>query len=108
MHFALLTKVSLAMAASGIVLIYLFSPSQEQNPLGLAGGCSGQIAIEANISKVSAASDGLIATIYQNKSKIFVFLKDAFAQEGDRIFVTGKASKFSNQCWIFPERVEVR
>jgi len=108
MHFALLTKVSLAMAASGIVLIYLFSPSQEQNPLGLAGGCSGQIAIEANVSSVSVASDGLIATIYRNKSKMFVFLKDALVQEGDKIFITGKASRFSNQCWIFPERVEQR
>jgi hypothetical protein len=108
MNLKLLRTVSFFLAISGLFLIYLFSPNQEQNRSSLTGGCSGQMAIEANVSKVSATSDGLIVTIYQNKSRILVFLKDAFAQEGDRIFVTGKASRFSNQCWIFPERVEVR
>ncbi len=100
-----LRMISFFLALSGLFLIYLFSPTQEQS---LSGGCSGQITIEANVSKISTASDGLIATVYHNKSKMLVFLKDAFAQEGDRIFVTGKASRFSNQCWIFPERVEAR
>ncbi len=105
MDLNLLRMISFFLAVSGLFLIYLSSPTPEQSP---SAGCSGQITIEANVSKTSVASDGLIATIYQNRSKMLVFLKDAFAQEGDRIFVTGKASKFSNQCWIFPERVEVR
>ena len=50
----------------------------------------------------------LIAELYQNRSKIMVFLKDESVQEGDNLSVFGKANRFSNQCWIFPERVELR
>ena len=106
MNLKSLRIISFFLAVLGLSLICLLSPSQEQNRSSLS--CSGQIAVEANISNISVVSDGLIATIYKNKSKMLVFLKDTLAQEGDRISITGKASKFSNQCWIFPERVEVR
>ena len=106
MNLGKLRTLSFVLAASGLFLIYLFSPNQ-QSSSSLAS-CSGQVALEANVSQVSIASNGMIATIYQNRSKILVFLKDAVAEKGDRISVIGKASKFSNQCWIFPERVEVK
>ncbi len=112
MYPASLTKVSLTMAASGIVLIYLFFPGQQQEARSvqeLRKDCFGPVDLEGTIQKVFHSSNGkLIGELKQNKSTVMVFLGDSLLEKGTNVSVTGKASKFSNQCWIFSERVEVR
>jgi len=107
-----LQKLSFTLAVFGLILIYLFSPTQQSVKKTIAEiqkDCSGLVSIEGTIGRISYSSNGnLIAELYQNRSKIMVFLKDESVQEGDNLSVFGKANRFSNQCWIFPERVELR
>jgi len=112
MDIRLLMNLSIFLAISSLFLIYFFSPNQSQikNSIPeIRRDCSGPVALEGTAGKISYSSNGnLIVELLQNKSKILVFLRDKFIEEGSNISVFGKASKFSNQCWIFPERVELR
>jgi len=112
MELCILRNVSFILAVFGLLLIYLFSPSQSQAKSSIPEirrDCSGSVAVQGTIGNISYSSNGnLIAQLSQNKSKILLFLKDDSIEEGSNIYVFGKASKFSNQCWIFPERVEPR
>jgi hypothetical protein len=112
MNLTLLSRISFLLAISGLILIYLFSPSQDIVKKSIAEvkkNCYGQVEIEGTIDRLSYSSEGsLIGELKQNKSKILIFLRDSLVEEGDNVSVLGKASKFSNQCWIFPDRVESR
>jgi len=105
-------NLSIFLAISSLFLIYFFSPSQSQVKKSIPEirrDCSGQVAIEGTAGNISYSSNGnVIVELLQNKSKILLLLKDSFIDEGQNLSVFGKASKFSNQCWIFPERVESR
>lgn len=111
MDFKKLSAVSLALALVGLILIYLFYPNQAPIKRSISEVnryCYGTVQVEGVVTKISQSSSGsLVAELTQNKSSIMVILKE-FIQEGDQIFLSGKASKFSNQCWIFSDRVELR
>jgi hypothetical protein len=112
MDLATLRKISFILAIFGLLLIYGFSPSQSQVKKSISEirrDCSGPVAIEGTVGNISYSSNGnVIVELLQNRSKILLLLKDSFVEEGSNLSVFGKASKFSNQCWIFPERVELR
>jgi hypothetical protein len=112
MELYILRNVSLILAVLGLILIYGFSPNQEQAKSTISDirrDCSGSVAVQGTIGNISYSSNGnIIAQLSQNKSKISLFLKDSSIEEGSNVSVFGRASKFSNQCWIFPERVEPR
>jgi len=111
MNLTTLKRISLFLAIFGLFLVYFFSPTQQAKTTiqEVRRDCSGPVAIEGTIVKVSFSSDGnTIAELRQNASKIMVFLRDGFVEEGSNLSIFGKASKFSNQCWIFPDRVEFR
>jgi len=112
MNLAILRKISFLLAIFGLLLIYGFSPNQEQTKKSISEirrDCSGLVTVQGTIGNISYSSTGnLIAQLSQNKSKISLFLKDSSIEEGSNVSVFGRASKFSNQCWIFPERVEPR
>jgi hypothetical protein len=112
MRLVFLKRLSLLLALLGLILIYLFSPGQQNTATSInqvRKSCSGPVAIEGVIESVSYSSNGnMIAELSQNGSKILVFLEKGLFDEGQNLSVFGKASKFSNQCWIFPDRVEYR
>jgi hypothetical protein len=112
MDLIFLKRLSLLLALFGLVLIYFFSPDQQNTATSIKEvrkSCSGPVSLEGTISKIFYSSAGkLVGELKQNTSSITVFLGDSFVEEGSNISVQGKASKFSNQCWIFPERVESR
>ena len=112
MDIRLLMNLSISLAISSLFLIYFFSPNQSQvknSIIEIRRDCSGPVAVQGTIGNISYSSNGnLIAQLSQNKSKISLFLKDSSIEEGSNVSVFGRASKFSNQCWIFPERVEPR
>jgi hypothetical protein len=107
-----LQKLSFILAAFGLILIYFFSPTQQSIKKSISEirrDCSGLVNVDGTLGKISYSSNGnLIAELYQNKSKIMIFLRDDTVKEGDNLSVFGKANRFSNQCWIFPDRVELR
>jgi hypothetical protein len=106
-----LTVACIILACSGLVLIYIFSPAPADAKSSIAEvrrSCSGAVDLAGTITGLSSSDSGLIAELSENKSKILVFIRDFWVQEGDNISVSGKANKFSNQCWVFADKVEFR
>ena len=112
MDLVFLRRFSLIAVVAGLILIYLCSPAQlaaKSSISALQKNCFGSVEVEGTVTKLIYSSNaGLTAELTQNKSKIMVFLRDWLVDKGDNISISGKASKFSNQCWLFPDKVELR
>jgi hypothetical protein len=111
MNLRLLSTASFLLALTGLFLIVFFYPNQVSVKKSLSTVqkyCYGTVQVEGTVNKISLSQTGnLIAELSQNKSSVMVVLQKVI-EEGSNVSIFGKASKFSNQCWIFPERVELR
>ena len=111
MNFAIIRNLSFILAVFGLILIYSFSPSSDyvkKTVYSLQKNCFGPVSLEGELGSVSYSENGFTAQLTQNKSKVMVFFRDFMPEKGDNVSISGKANKFSNQCWVFADRVERR
>ena len=106
-----LTWVCFIFALIGLLLIYVFSPENiyaQKTVSELSQKCEGPVKINAQLIKVFYSSKGsLIGLFEENNASVFIFLKNYSVIGGEQILVKGKADLHKQQCWLFPDDLEV-
>lgn len=101
--------LSLTIAITGIIILGTIpSTSYESKTLKqVKENCQGKISVEGRIIKTFHSEKGnYIGLIAQNNSEILTMLQDNLIT-GDRVKIKGKASRYREQCFIFPEETKV-
>ena len=106
-----LTKICFVFSLLGLFLIYMFSPENIYTYKTISEinqECDGSVKTAAHLVKVFYSSRGsLIGLLKEENKTIFVFLKNYSVIGGENILVKGKAEIYRQQCWIFPDNLEI-
>ena len=106
-----LAKICFCFAILGLVLIYVFSPENiysHKTVFELSQKCEGPVKISSQLVKVFYSSKGsLIGLFEEENASVFIFLKNYSVIGGEQILVKGKADLHKQQCWLFPDNLEI-
>jgi len=102
---------SIVFSVIGLFLIYSFSPSQKyvsEEISEIKQRCEGFYETQGTLIRVSSSKNGNhIGVLSKDNSSILVLLNSSFFK-GDKVMVRGQVNEYSNQCWFFPDTIDLK
>lgn len=94
-----LLAICLVFSAIGLAIVWAFSGAEYA---ALDGECAGLVRHECALDRVFYSKKGNRVGVCGDA---MLLLNDFYAPPGGRVSVEGKASKYGDSCWIFPDKV---
>jgi len=102
--------LSLAIALTGLTILHFLpqTPHKQRTIAETNEECEGKIKTEGMIINTFYSEKGnYIGVISQNNSQALLMLPEKEIFQGDKIELKGRASKYREQCFIFPDKTKV-
>ncbi|MFW5902310.1 MAG: hypothetical protein ACOCTT_00270 [archaeon] len=102
--------LSLAIALTGLIILnFMPSSTYEEKTLEqINEKCEGKIDTEGVISNTFfSKKDNYIGVMSEKDLEILVMLPKGEVFQGDKVKIEGEASRYREQCFIFPDKTKV-
>ncbi len=102
---------SLTIALTGLIILHFLPASnyEEKTLKELDQGCEGKIETEGKIINTFRSEKGnRIGIIIEGEYKALTMLPEDKKIEENHVKIRGEASKYREQCFIFPDRIKTK
>ncbi len=104
-----LTKISLLISLTGLSVLYFYPSSQYKYRTieEVKEKCEGKVKVQGRIIKTfKSEQNNLIGLMSGNKDEEVLLLLEEHHRPSEELTVKGKASKYREQCFLFPDKIE--
>lgn len=103
--------LSLTIAITGLIILQTTTNTSYPNRSieRITSSCEGKFTTQGEIIKTFYSEKGnYLGLIAGEEEQALIMLSETKALPGNQVEVRGKASEYREQCFIFPDKVEVK